>query len=191
MRYRLKSDHSVEVLEVKKHRQFVVVVRDEAGAQSSSITWDLFHRTFEPIPDSAEPLLVEDELEFVECDSCWKKSGMPILCSSCIANRHAVYRAAEDLRRLRKEAVEREKENQWNHDHRKEAEREVTTLTRQVQLLTQQRDEAREALDQSQSRFMHGVPPDKPRTRKFKVRLPFPCCDPVVQVVDAEEVLEP
>ena len=88
-------------------------------------------------------------------------------------------------------SVEREKENQWNRDHRKKAESDVATLTRQVQLLTHQRDEAREAVDQSQLRFMRGVPPDK--SRKFRVKLGVPC-DGVggIRFVECvgEEVLE-
>jgi len=34
---------------------------------------------------------MDDSFEFIECEKCKAKPGMPILCKSCLHNRHAIY----------------------------------------------------------------------------------------------------
>lgn len=41
---------------------------------------------------------MSENIEFVECDECKRKSGTPILCEGCIANRDAIESLKEKLR---------------------------------------------------------------------------------------------
>lgn len=103
-----------------------------------------------------------------------------------------------EIARLR----ESEREISCRADRREsQFEEQIQILRRHVQLLTQQRDEAIKSTERLEDeisglrtswiRLAEMSDAVAGKSRKFKVRMPVPGNPDVVQVVDAEEILEP